>query len=336
MDESGQGDAEANTVSGPDCPLCGEATSFGLATCLPCAGIGADGLLFARPQGNHETSSIASRLRASVARNAEPEALQLVAGGHRAIAAVPLGGEEALVEAFRRMGIPVRLVPARWARGRLPTGVVAATAVATSAGLLAGLVAAPAFLLLTPLFAGSVLALSQIRLRRPVVEPHTDLTLLGSAKTARAVGRQLGSLTSGVARTSLSRIASLARVVERRAKGLDDTESLNDLRVLVESAAPVAGELDRVHTLRSVLEGPEFEGDIEQREALTEVDRAAGMLERALSDAVTALSRSSKWEAAALEEAHELPRLAHTIETRMEAWDEALATVDRLVSGARS
>ena len=321
-------------MSRQDCPLCGATTSLGLATCLPCAGVGADGLLFARPQGTTEAASIASRLRASVARDAEGDALQLVAGGHRAIAAVPMASEGTLVEAFHKMGIPVRLVPARRAVTTIPPGIAAAIMLVTGTGMVAGLLGSGTFLVLTPMVAAALIVLSQLKLREPVIAPRSDLTLLGSAKTARAVGRQLGSLTSGAARTLLSRIASLSRVVESRAKTLDDDGALINLRLLVESAAPVAGELARVHELKRVLEGPEFEGDIEQQEALKEVDRAAARLENALGDAVAALGRSSKWDASALEEAQELPMLAKRIEARMEAWDDALATVDRLVSGS--
>ncbi|MGI9625808.1 MAG: hypothetical protein ACR2QM_03150 [Longimicrobiales bacterium] len=322
-------------LSKQECPLCGDAVSMGLATCLPCAGIGADGLLFATPEAVPASASLASRLRASIGRGAPQEALNLAAGGHRAIAAVPMAGREALIEAFGRLGIPVRLVPKRLAWATVPTGIAVSLVVMTTVGILAGIVAAPKFLLLTPFVAALILTLCQLHLREPVVKPRSNLKLLGSSRAARAVGRQLGALSSGGARTLLSSIAGLARIVEKRAKSLEDSQSLTELRSLVVSAAPVAGELERVSQLRAVLGDPEFADAPEHQEALAEVNRAAYRLESALNDAVASLGNSSRWDVSALSGARELPQLARSIETRMAAWDEALATVDQLVESGR-
>ena len=314
-----------------DCPLCGEPKGLGLATCLPCAGVGADALVFARTDGAQKQGSVASRLRATVAKGVDAESLALAASGHRAIAAVPLDGGPTIQAAFASMGIPVKIMSKRAALAKIPRGVQVALSIMVVLGLVAGLTTAPNFLILTPLTAALILLLAQLQLREPVIEPRKDAALLGSSSTARVVGRQLGTLGAGAARSLLSRVARLARVIERRADRVEDVEALQDLRVLVESAAPVAAELERIHEVRAVLQNPEFEGDPEHREALIEVERAAQKLEGALNDAVQALGRSSRWDAAALRQAGDLPRLARSIEGRMEAWEDALSAVDRLM-----
>ena len=314
-----------------DCPLCGESTRAGLATCLPCAGMDADGLVFVKPSLERQEGSLASRLRATVARDVGGEALALAGGGHRAVAAVPMAAAETVAKGFEELGIPVRVVSGAQAMGKLPTGVTLALGVMALAGAAAGFLAAPTYLVLTPVMAALILVLAQARLRTPIVPPRSKLSLVGSTDAARSVARRLAALEPGPARSLLSRIAGLARVMEKRVGSLDDPAAMDNLRVLVKSAAPVAAELERVCSLRRILDDPELEVDPSHERAVTDVDRAIARLEGALSGAADVLQRSSRWDADTLRQAAELPRLAEKIEARLEAWDQALEAVDHLV-----
>lgn len=318
----------------PDCPLCGERAHPGLATCLPCAGVGADGVVFARTGAEQRDGSLLARLRTAVARDADTEALGLAAGGHRAIAAVPRNAEAVVTGAFRDQGIPVRVARNGWTGATLPRGVTLSLIAMVLSGTLAGVLVAPSYLALTPLMAILVVTLARMRLATPLVPPRESLSLLGSTDAARSVAQRLASLRPGRARALLARLTGLARALEHRATRLEDEGALENLQTLLSAAGPVAGELDRIARIREVLEDPDLEVAPAQRNALAEVKTAEARLEAALDRAAGVLQRSHRLDRSTLEAARELPRLAREVESRMKAWDDALEAVDRIADGA--
>ncbi|MDH3222629.1 MAG: hypothetical protein OEO23_02855 [Gemmatimonadota bacterium] len=309
-----------------DCPVCGEPTVRGLATCLPCAGLGADGLVYARPPAGSR-SSLTTRLRSFLGRRGDLDGLELAAQGSRAIAAVPLESAGTVASVFEDMGIPVRVTPARLGWARLPRGVVFALGLMTLAGLSAGWMASSPFLLLTPVMLVLVLLLAQARLKAPLVEATKGASLAGSPELAREVGRRLSRMGVGAARQRLGRIAGLARVLDSRMGELDDDEATGNLRVLVESAGPVAEELARLTELKTLLEDPALVGDGEQKTTAEEVTRKQRQLTEALDSAIRILERSAQGSPLALRNAAQLPALAQAIQRRIEAWDEVLAAI---------
>ena len=326
MDSSGPPHARERLVTTADCPICGNPSARGLATCLPCAGIGADGLVFAmKPaRGAH---SVTPRLRSFLGHKGEAEDLELAARGHRAIAAVPLESAQTVTAGFEEMGIPVRITAARLSWARLPKPLVLALGAMTTAGLLAGWTSTPSFLLLTPVILILIVLLAQTRLKAPIVESNRDASLAGSTELGARTARTLGRLAPGPARDRLARISGLARLMDRRLEPLDDEEAQNNLRVLVESAGPVAEELARLDELDDLLEDPDLAGDPTGTAAARQVEAKKAQLSGALDSATRILERAAQGNADTLRGAAELPTLARAIESRIEAWDEVLATL---------
>ena len=250
-----------------DCPICGNSSARGLATCLPCAGVGADGLVFAREPAA-AAGSLATRLRSFLGHRGDFDGLELASKGHRAIAAVPLESSGAISASFEEMGIPVQIMSARFGWAPLPGTLAVALGIMTLAGAVAGWTASPPFLLLTPLMLVLTVLLAQTRLKSPIIEPNRDASLAGSPELGRAVAHRLSRLGSGAARERLARISGLARILDGRFRQLEDGEAKDNLRVLVESAGPVAEELARLDELDQLLDQPGMAGDPEGEAAV--------------------------------------------------------------------
>ena len=310
-----------------DCPICGDPSARGLATCLPCAGLEADGLVFARMSATGE-GSFSGRLRSLLGYRGDPQGLELAARGHRAIAAVPLQSAGAVSASFAQMGIPVRIASARFGWAPLPATLALALVVMTVAGMAAGWTSSPRFLLLTPLMLVLTVVLAQIRLKAPIIEPNRSVSLAGSEDLGRMVAGRLNRLASGSARQRLARISGLARILDDRLHRLEDDQAKENLRVLVESAGPVAEELARLEELDEFLDEPGLADDPQGGEAVRELEERKARLAGALDSAAHILERAAQGSPETRRSAAELPALARAIESRIEAWDEVLSIIE--------
>lgn len=142
------------------------------------------------------------------------------------------------------------------------------------------------------------------------------------------VARHLGRLAPGPARDRLTRISGLARILDGRFRELEDDQVKHDLRILVESAGPVAEELARLDELEHLLSESGLNDDPEGDARAKQVEARRAQLTTALESAAHILERAAQGKGEVLGSAAELPALAQAIETRIEAWDEVLSVVE--------
>ncbi len=314
----------------PTCPLCGGADALALGVCLPCAGAAGDGLVFAhRRRGAPAADGSETEMLARIAVDGTTDALREAALGHRALAAVPLGATERVEGAFGRFGMPARV---RSRRGPLPLppGLGAFLVVVAGLGLTAGLTGSTMMLVTSPLFAGVLWVLAQVKLRTPLLDVSGGRSPLPSEVEAEVV-RCLTALAPRVARDLYSDTVRLARLLHERARDSGESEALDDLPVLLVLAARAAVDLDRVERMQEVLLGAAT-GDGSGGDVAAGPSR--DRLHRHLVDALRVMANANRRIRGAEDEAGELSALARNIDERLGDAAEARAVVESLAPSA--
>jgi predicted Ser/Thr protein kinase len=194
------------------CFICGAPDPLGLGVCLKCGGTSpavADTLIFIR-QGlsRGERAHARDRLTVMLAGEARRDDVYLAAEGCRALVRVPAAGAESVTGQLAQRGIPARAARANRAWAPVPLRLYTFLGVAAGIGTIAGIIAVPALVTVSPIVAVLLLALAQVRLRRPLVETRGRGIGLPGRLEKRAV-ETLHQLREGTARGLLSDIVTL-------------------------------------------------------------------------------------------------------------------------------
>jgi hypothetical protein len=229
------------------CPLCGGADALRLGSCLCCAGRSGEKLIFLRPPPTQADRLNNLRLVRSLLPPHSPEFdVGLVADGHLALAAVPEQALGNLEVALAERGLGVRFLSARWwGVASMPPFLVVSLALLVMAGVGAWSLHYPWVALLA---AGATVAASliaQLYLRYPLTQDR-DRDRWLEPDDERVIVETLTSLPRGRAKSLLTDLVRLGRLLHARARLADDRTVMDDTAALMVVAAEVATDL--VHT----------------------------------------------------------------------------------------
>ena len=323
------------------CFICGAPDPLGLGVCLKCGGTSpavADTLIFVR-QGlsRGERAHARDRLTVMLAAEARRDDVYLAAEGSRALARVPAAGAESVLEQLAQRGIPARATRANRAWAPVPLRLYAFLGVAAGIGTIAGIIAVPALVTVSPIVALLLLALAQVRLRRPLVETRGRGIGL-PARLEKRVVETLHELKEGTARGLLSDIVTLTAGLHAALGRMGNPPDIaGQLDRLLEGACEASAELDALDLSLARLE--------EQRERVTtpaetwleahsSCERARDRLVQRLLEVLTVLgqARGDSTELLKLS-GQDFSEALRDIETHFEAHAFAVREVERLLSG---
>ncbi len=240
----------------PSCPLCGEADALRAGVCAACGGDpGGRSLVFVRPvRTRSERAAIADRLNDLVGDRMETPDGRAAASGALALYRVPPSLAVRIVSGLEERGIPARAVPPERAWSAMPAHFFVMLGAIVLAGGMAGLVAAPTYLWLSPLLAGTLLLIAQRAMRdRVLVPPANDVAL--PASTESTLVDALAALPDARARGLLGDVGRIARPLARSVQRDGDPGGLRDcISDLVVAAAATALEVARLEETVAVLE----------------------------------------------------------------------------------
>ena len=330
------------------CFICGTPEPLGLGVCAACGGnlsAGSEALIFVkRSPYATERVAIAERLQELLADRVDPQGIDTVALGHRALVRVSEGGAQTVVEQLAMRDIPARAVPSKRAWAPLPLRLYGFVGFVTGSGLLAGSIASSSSLLVaSPAVGGLLLALAQVRLRRPLIVADRRKSGLPPEVEARVV-ETLQSLRAGAAAGLL---ADIVRIAENLYLALprtgDPADIASQLGRLIEGACEAAVELAdldetlaRLEARREIL----LERAAGWIDAHARCERASDRLVHRLLAVTTALgeARGRSAERLLAAAAQDLDEATRDVERHFETHAEAAKEVEELLerSGAGS
>jgi hypothetical protein len=275
------------------CALCGEADPLGAGLCPACLGTGAGRrtLLFLR---DGTQGDALDPVLGPVPNRAEIRAA-LRAG--RPLLAVPAAIAARVLGALEAHGVPARGVPSDRAWRALPAPFGIMLLAVGGAGAVAGLVAVPALLWATPVFALLLLLFALRSLGRPALSPADD-ALPGALRADVAV--TLVGIEPGPVR---SRLVDLLRIAGPLAAGIaaqgDPARLRESIHDLIRAACDTARETDRLTGTADVIRSSlvwttEVAGEEQAGSARSALRRASELAANGLArmaDAVSALGR---------------------------------------------
>ena len=320
----------------PSCPLCNRPDPLDLGVCLECTSRSGDGLVFAS-----QSMSTAVRLNASERlRELLPEAVgqegrDLASRGHLSLARVPLSAAEQVSASFAHRDIAVHVVPKRWGAAPIPRGLGVLLLSVVVVGFPVGLLTGQILLLGSPVYAGLLWILAQIRLRRPAAYGWGGDPWL-PPDTERRIVAALACLPAGHARTLLSDAVRLGHLLWKRADAAGDVTIVEDTMQLLALAADAAVDLARVEEVGAVLTGRDPGGgdgdaDASRAEALDMIEKRRRRLNDLLVDAGRAMGGANRRLPEAGGQGPELSRLADAIKASREAHATAAADIRQLL-----
>jgi predicted Ser/Thr protein kinase len=319
------------------CLLCGADEPLGLGLCTSCSGATARALdrlvLVERPVSTAEREHTRQRLRALTGTTESSSALDAAARGHRAVARVPLAGAERVLERLAAEGITARIAPTLWAP--LPPTLYAVAALMLGAGWMAGSLAVPGLLWLSPLLTALVVLEGQRQVREPLLQtPGAAGALTGPARDRLAL-----TVTRLPAGTALSLLADLARNAQSVLARLGDQPSdtiREEVEELVFHACDAATDLadleDSLERLERQRARPGTRTSGSWLTIVARVEQSRDALVQRLLDAITTLgqARLRAVEATAAD-TDRLAELSDQMRREVEHYAEARKEVEALL-----
>jgi hypothetical protein len=319
------------------CLLCGADEPLGLGLCAGCAGSTPSArqgrLILERPLTAHEREHSRQRLRALTGPRASGQAIDSAARGERVLARVPVAGTERVLERLSAEGVTARVVRGPWVP--LPRAIYGVGAAMAGMGWLAGSLAQPDLIWMSPLLAALVLLEAQRRVRKPVLAaPAAAGVLTGPARDRLAA--TVARLPAGTALSLLADLARnaqsvLGRVQEPVADGL--RAEVEDLVARAcEAATDLADLEDCLDRLERQRDRPR-QPPVGWNAAVARAERLRDALVQRLLDAITALgeARVRVVEASSLD-GDRLVALSGELRREVSAYAEARREVEALLS----
>jgi len=320
------------------CLLCGAADPFGLGLCGSCLGPGShdrrpanERLLFLeRGDDRNHRQDIADQLSDIVGDDRSQSDVSAALCGDLPLARVPAAVADRAARRLRESGLPIRIThPARVGARLSPTmGAVLGTAIAT--GFAAGFVASPAMLLITPLFAATVIWAVLRRQDPALLSANTTSSLPVDAETvARAA---LADMPEGAARRLLADFVRMARELRAVTPDLQPDGVFTEL---LRGASHLARDLAGLDESLGVLERQAGNETSQPAwmEAHARVSRMRDRLVQRLLDALAAMARArAAGSVAPGEEERVLTEMVRDIERDAEVQAEARQELDALLA----
>jgi hypothetical protein len=317
------------------CLLCGADEPLGLGLCAGCAASGErreDTLILLHPPGHRAVREHSLLTLRRLAPGASPEALGEAAEGRRVLARVPQAGSARVLERLGELGLDGRAASGRWAP--MPAMLYGVGGAVVAMGWLAGSLASPHFLWLSPLFAALLMLEGQRQARTPLLAAPGGSTLLSPAARERLAGT-VATLPAG---TALSLLAELARNAQALLARMQDGTLPGDpgeVDALVLQACEAARDLAELEENLTRLEAagsrrpgpPARWGD-----AVTRAGQVRDALVQRMLDAITALgeARARAAEAAAVG-GDRLAELADGMRSEVTAYADARREVEAIL-----
>ncbi len=317
------------------CVLCNGPDPLDLSVCLDCATRTGDGLVFVRQSLRKvDRAGVVQRLQRILPPGVDREAFDLAAKGYLPLASVPLPAAEQVLGAFAHESIPTHVIPKRWGMAPIPPALTFTLLSVLVGGSLVGLLTGQLFFLSSPVYAGLLWILAQLRLRRPAACEGRRVAWLPHAVEARVV-TALVSLPFGSPRTLLADAVRLGRLLWERAAATGDVDIVADTGQLLSIAADVATDLHRIEESERVIASQRAEGSaahITRTEALDALEVSRQRLHDQLLDVARAMGGANRRLPEAGGQATELVRLAEAIERSRSAQTGAITEVERLLA----
>ena len=316
------------------CSLCGSPDPLDLAVCLECSSRTGDGLVFASQSVSaHERQGMTERLHSLLPPGVDWEAFDLAARGHLPLARVPLSAAEHVLGAFAHRDIATHIIPRRWGVAPLPRSMSAVLFAVVVVGSFVGLASGHLIFLGSPLYAGLLWILAQIRLRRPAACAPTHKSWLPPDVERRVIAA-LAALPVGSPRTLLSDAVRLGAILRKRAESSGDEDLVEDTVELLALAADAATEMARIEQTRRVLrrhaQNPSSNGT--ETRALEAIEASHRHLHGLLLDAVQAMGGAHRRLPEASARTPDVVHLAEQIERSRSAHAAALSEVEGLLT----
>ena len=317
------------------CVLCNGPDPLDLAVCLDCASRTGNGLVFVRQaMRKAERANVVERLQGILPPGVEWQAFDLAAKGYQPLASVPLPAVGRVLGAFAHEGVPTHVTPKRWGVAPIPPGLALVLLSVVIVGSLVGLLSGNLLFLGSPLYAGLLWVLAQLRLRRPAAcggksDPWLPRDVEGRLVTA------LVSLPVGTPRTLLSDAVRLGRLLWERAAVTGDVDIVEDTSELLALAADAATDLARVEEAGRVMASRKAEGEAAHGDhtgAGEAIEASRRRLHDLLLDAVRAMGGANRRLSEAGGQGAELTRLADAIEVSRVAQAGAVVEVKQLLT----
>lgn len=330
-----------NTEAAATCTICDGTDPLGLGLCPSCmaAPDGDRSFIFLDPRSSRRDQEGDDDARTLLGPAADRDASGSAVGAGPLIA-VPAPLASPLLRAFAEHGLSARALPASRALLAMPAHFFVMVVCILLAGMVAGIVARPSFLWLSPLVAGGLLFLAHRAMLRPALTPpagfawpaplHADLTAT------------VLTLAEGPARARLTALARIARPLAADLAASNDPADVRSAIVeLLAAACETARETDRLGRSADVMRSSliwtaEVAGDEAQalaaRTALRRCAEASDMGLARLADAVAALGRIDA-ETAGLDGpvGSQLQDLTRGLEAAARVHAETAREVDRLL-----
>ncbi len=316
------------------CSLCGSPDPLDLTVCLECSSRTGDGLVFvSQSVKGHERQGVTERLQSLLPPGVDWETFDLAAKGHLPLARVPLGTAEHVLAAFAQRNIATHIIPRRWGVAPLPRSMSAVLFAVVVVGSFVGLASGNLIFLGSPLYAGLLWILAQIRLRRPAACAPTARPWLPPDVERRVIA-PLIALPVGTPHTLLSDAVRLGTILRERADASGDGDLVEDTAELLALAADAATEMTRIEQTRRVLRrnarNPASSGT--RREALEAIEASHRHLHSLLLNAVRAMGDAHRRLPSESDRAPDLVHLAKQIERSRTAHAAALSEVEGLLT----
>lgn len=316
------------------CSLCGSPDRLDLTVCLECSSRTGDGLVFVSQSVNgHQRPGMTERLHSLLPPGVDWEAFELAAKGRLPLARVPLGAAQHVLAAFAHHNIATHIIPRRWGVAPLPRSMSAVLFAVVVVGSFVGLASGHLIFLGSPLYAGLLWILAQIRLRRPAACAPTGKSWLPPDVERRVIAA-LTALPVGTPRTLLSDAVRLGAILRKRVDASGDGALAEDTAELLALAADAATEMARIEETRRVLrrhaQHPSSNGT--QTKALEAIEASHRHLHSLMLDAVRAMGGAHRRLPAASDDAPDLAHLAEQIERSRTAHAAALSEVEEILA----
>jgi hypothetical protein len=322
------------------CLLCGAADPIGLPICPRCGGTASpvsDTLIFAqRSIFTAAREEIRRRLADLLPDGAAAEDIALAAAGSRALVRIPAAAAPNVIEELKRREIPARAARASRAWVPLPFRFWALVSAVVAVGEIAGAVALPSLVAVSPLFAALLVLLAQRHLRRPLVEGNADAPRLPAAVEGKVIDT-IAALSPGSARALLADIVYLAAGLYDALPATGDSEDLrSELDRLLAWACDAARDIAVLDENLERLEGQRDdlpEPPAGWMDSLSRTERVRDRLVQRLLELIARLGKLRSYSGAILASERELDQLAEHLEEHFAAHAEAVQQVEDLLAG---
>ncbi len=245
------------------CLLCGSPEPFGVGVCVWCLGPPGesrrpadDRLLFLeRGEDRLHREQIADDVSSLVDEHRDAASIEAALRGELPLARVVARTADDVARRLRKRGLPVRIVhPARLG-ARLTPGLGLALGSALATGMAAGVFVAPSLLVITPVFAGTVVW-AVVRRQSPALLTGRQQAVL-PRQAERSARTALASLPPGAARRLLADFVRMARRLADAPTSdgeAETSERVGTLSELVNGAVRLTSALAELDDSLSILE----------------------------------------------------------------------------------